>query len=119
MTENTSLKNKIAIITGGGSGIGQAMAQALAEKQARVVICGRRKERLEQTEQRIRQAGGEVLAVQADVTDPVRVERVIQATVEKFGRIDILAYSAGVHEFGETHDMSIETWERVLGANRS
>jgi NAD(P)-dependent dehydrogenase (short-subunit alcohol dehydrogenase family) len=117
MTENISLKNKVAIVAGGGSGIGQAIAQALAEQQARVVICGRRKERLEQTERLIRQAGVEVLVVQADVTVPDQVEHVVQASVEKFGRIDILAYSAGVHEFGETHDMSIETWERVLGAN--
>jgi NAD(P)-dependent dehydrogenase (short-subunit alcohol dehydrogenase family) len=117
MTEYTSLKDKVAIITGGGSGIGRGIALALAEQQARVVICGRRKERLEQTEQLIRQAGGEVLAIQADVTVPDQVEHVVQASVEKFGRIDILVYSAGEHEFGETHDMSVETWERVLGAN--
>ena len=117
MTEYTSLKNKVAIITGGGSGIGRAIALALAEQQARVVLCGRRKECLEQAAQLIRQSGGEVLAVQADVTKPGDVERVVQATVEKFGQIDILVNSAGVHEFGETHDMSVETWERVLGAN--
>ena len=117
MTEYTSLKNKVAIITGGGSGIGRAIALALAEQQARVVLCGRRKERLEQAAQLIRQSGGKVLAVQADVTKPGDVERVVQATVEKFGQIDILVNSAGVHEFGETHDMSVETWERVLGAN--
>ena len=117
MTEYTSLKNKVAIITGGGSGIGRAIALALAEQQARVVLCSRRKERLEQAAQLIRQSGGEVLAVPADVTKPGDVERVVQATVEKFGRIDILVNSAGVHEFGETHDMSVETWERVLGAN--
>jgi ribitol 2-dehydrogenase len=117
MTEYTSLKNKVAIITGGGSGIGRGIALALAEQQARVVLCGRRKERLEQAAQLIRQSGGEVLAVPADVTKPGEVERVVQATVEKFGRIDILVNSAGVHEFGETHDMSVETWERVLGAN--
>ena len=117
MTEYTSLKNKVAIITGGGSGIGRAIALALAEQQARVVLCGRRKERLEQAAQLIRQSGGKVLAVQADVTKPGDVERVVQATVEKFGRIDILVNSAGVHEFGETHDMSVETWDRVLGAN--
>ncbi len=50
MTEYTSLKNKVAIITGGGSGIGRGIALALAEQQARVVVCGRRKERLEQAE---------------------------------------------------------------------
>jgi NAD(P)-dependent dehydrogenase (short-subunit alcohol dehydrogenase family) len=117
MTEYTSLKNKVAIITGGGSGIGRAIALALAEQQAQVVVCGRRKERLEQTSELIRQAGGEALAVQADVTAPDQVEHVIQASVEKFGRIDILVNSAGVHEFGETHDLSVETWDRVLGAN--
>lgn len=114
---NTSLKNKVAIITGGGTGIGRAIALALAEQQARVVVCGRRKERLFQAEQLIRQAGGEVLVVQADVTRPGDVERVVQATVEKFGRIDILVNSAGVSEKGETHDMTIDTWDLTLRTN--
>jgi NAD(P)-dependent dehydrogenase (short-subunit alcohol dehydrogenase family) len=117
MTEYTSLKNKVAIITGGGSGIGRAIALALAEQQARVVVCGRRKERLEQTEQLIRQAGGEGLVVQTDVTVPDQVEHLVRATVEKFGRIDILVNDAGADGPGETHDMTINTWERVLGTN--
>jgi gluconate 5-dehydrogenase len=117
MTEYTSLKNKVAIITGGGSGIGRGIALALAEQHARVVLCGRRKERLEQAEQLIRQSGGEVLAVQADVSEPGDVERVVQATVAKFDRIDILVNNAGACEPGETHDMTIDTWDRVLSTN--
>jgi NAD(P)-dependent dehydrogenase (short-subunit alcohol dehydrogenase family) len=117
MTEYTSLKNKVAIITGGGSGIGRGIALALAEQQAQVVVCGRRKERLEQTTQLIRQAGGEALAVQTDVTVPDQVERLVRSTVEKFGRIDILVNDAGADGPGETHDMTIDTWDRVLGAN--
>jgi NAD(P)-dependent dehydrogenase (short-subunit alcohol dehydrogenase family) len=117
MTEKTSLKNKVAIITGGGSGIGRAITAALAEQQVRVVICGRRKERLEQTERELRQAGGEVLVVQADVTVPDEVEHIVQATVEKFGRIDILVNCAGTYEPGEAHAVAVDSWERVLGTN--
>ncbi len=117
MTEYTSLKNKVAIITGGGSGIGRGIALALAEQQARLVLCGRRKERLEQATELIRKSGGEALAVQADVTEPGEVALVIQATLEKFGRIDILVNNAGVFEGGETHEMGVDTWELVLGTN--
>jgi ribitol 2-dehydrogenase len=117
MTEYTSLKNKVAIITGGGSGIGRGIALALAEQQARLVLCGRRKERLEQAAQLIRQSSREGLAVQADVSEPGDVERVIQATLEKFGRIDILVNNAGVFEDGETHEMAVDTWELVLRTN--
>ena len=117
MTEYTSLKNKVAIITGGGSGIGRGIALALAEQQARLVLCGRRKARLEQTAQLIRQSGGEGLAVQADVSEEGDAKRVAQATLEKFGRIDILVNNAGVFEDGETHEMGADTWELVLRTN--
>ena len=117
MTEYTSLKNKVAIITGGGSGIGRGIALALAEQHVRVVACGRRKERLEQVAQLIWQSGGEALALQADVTEPGDVERVVQATVEKFGQIDILVNNAGVFEGGGTHEMAADTWEQVLRTN--
>ena len=117
MTEYTSLKHKGAIITGGGSGIGRGIALALAEQQARVVVCGRRMARLEETIQLIRETGAEALAVQADVSEPGDVERVVQATLEKFGQIDILVNNAGVFEDGETHEMTVDTWELVLHTN--
>jgi NAD(P)-dependent dehydrogenase (short-subunit alcohol dehydrogenase family) len=117
MTEYTSLKKKVAIITGGGTGIGRGIALALAEKQARVVVCGRRKERLEETAELIQKSGGEALRVQADVTEPGEVEQVVHATLEKFERIDILVNNAGVFEGGATHEMATDTWELVLRTN--
>ena len=117
MTEYTSLKHKVAIITGGGTGIGRGIALALAEQQSRVVVCGRRKGRLEETIQLIRETGAEALAVQADVSEPGDVGRVVQATLEKFDRIDILVNNAGVFEEGETHEMTVDTWELVLHTN--
>ncbi len=117
MTENTSLKNKVAIITGGGSGIGRAIALALAEQQMRIVICGRGIERLQQAGQLIRDVGAQALVVQADVTVAEEVDKVVEAAMQQFGQIDILVNNAGIDGPGETHDMSIETWKQVLGTN--
>jgi 3-oxoacyl-[acyl-carrier protein] reductase len=117
MTEYTSLKDNVAIITGGGTGIGRGIALALAEQGAKIVICGRRKEWLEQTARDILAAGGQALGVSADVTDAGEVERVIQSSLERFDRIDILVNNAGVFEGGACHDTPIATWELVLRTN--
>jgi NAD(P)-dependent dehydrogenase (short-subunit alcohol dehydrogenase family) len=117
MTEYTILKDKVAIITGGGTGIGRGIALALAAQQAKTVICGRRKERLEETAIEIHEAGADALAVTADVTDPGDVERVVQATLGRFGRIDILVNNAGIFEGGNTHETPVATWELVLHTN--
>jgi len=90
------LKGKVAAVTGGSEGVGYATALSLAREGANVSICARRKEVLEEAAERIRrETGGEVLAVQADVTRAEDCERFIRATVERFGRLDILVNNAG------------------------
>ena len=90
------LDGKVAIITGGSDGLGRAAAERLAREGARVAICGRRKERLEQAADGIRKAtGGQILAQVADVSRAADVEALVAATVAQFGGLDILVNNAG------------------------
>jgi NAD(P)-dependent dehydrogenase (short-subunit alcohol dehydrogenase family) len=86
----------VALITGGGVGIGRAIAKALVAQQAGVAICGRRVEELERTAGDFIEAGGEVLSVPCDVTQRVDVERTMKRVIQKFGRLNILVNNAGV-----------------------
>ena len=85
----------VALVTGGGTGIGRATARELAATGARVAICGRRPEPLERVRAEIENAGGACLAVPADVREPADVERVVAATHERLGPIDLLVNNAG------------------------
>jgi NAD(P)-dependent dehydrogenase (short-subunit alcohol dehydrogenase family) len=89
------LRGKVALITGGSNGIGRATAERLAAEGAAVVICARRPEPLAAVAAVIEAAGGQALAVPADVAQPGEVERVIAAAVERFGQLDILVNNAG------------------------
>ena len=91
----SGLQGKVALVTGGGSGIGRASAVALARAGANVVVSGRRLPALEQTVKAIRAAGGEALAVQADVTKAAEVEALIEKTRLSYGRLDIGFNNAG------------------------
>jgi len=88
------LAGRVAFVTGGGTGITGGVARALAEAGARVALVSRKAENLEPAAARINEAGGEALAVAADVRDYAQVERAIQATVERFGRVDIVVNGA-------------------------
>ena len=118
------LKDKVAIITGGSEGIGRASALRLSEAGAKVAICARRADVLERAAEDIRsRTGGEVLAVAGDVCRDGDVERVVSATVERFGGIDILVNNAGgsrAHPFLEaTEAIWREDLEiKVFGAIR-
>jgi NAD(P)-dependent dehydrogenase (short-subunit alcohol dehydrogenase family) len=91
----SDLRSKVALVTGGGSGIGRASAVALARAGAKVVVSGRRLEALEETVRVIRAAGSDGLAVQADVTKAAEVERLIERVQQHFGRLDIAFNNAG------------------------
>jgi 3-oxoacyl-[acyl-carrier protein] reductase len=114
---NQSIKGKTAIITGGGTGIGRGIALALAREGGRVLICGRRKDRLEATVSAIRADQGEARFVQADVSELADVQRVIKAALEAYGRIDILINNAGIEGGGHLHEMEVEDWDRVMRVN--
>ena len=88
------LKNHVAFVTGGGTGITGGVARALAEAGARVALVSRKLENLEPAAEKINNAGGEALPIAADVRKPEEVEKAIAATVDKFGKLDILVNGA-------------------------
>jgi len=109
------LADKVAIVTGGGTGIGAAVATMFAREGARVTITGRRKETLDQIANEIASAGGHALAVPGSVTDEADVQRTVQATLGTFGRIDVLVNNAGsLMHAGPLHETSDEIWAGVL-----
>ena len=94
------LEGKVAIITGGNSGVGAATAQKFAAEGAKVVITARREAQLEEVAAKICEAGGEVLPIVSDISKAEDAKRVVEATLEKFGKIDVLINNAGVLDNG-------------------
>ena len=90
-----SLDGRVAVVTGGGGGIGSALAVAFAQAGAKVAVAGRNAEPLEAVVARITEAGGEGMSVTADVTTEADAEQMVQAVVERFGRIDLLVNAVG------------------------
>ena len=113
------LEGKVAIITGGNSGVGAATAELFAKEGARVVITARRVPQLEEVANKIREAGGEVLAVPCDVSKVEDVEAMVAETVKVFGSVDVLVNNAGVLEEGlkPIDVFEEEDLERVLAIN--
>ena len=105
------LKGKVAIVTGGTQGIGRATATLLAREGASVAIAARGRERLDQTAEEIRSAGGSVLAIQADVSKAADCERLVAETVKAFGRLDILVNNAGTSATGEFSAVTDAAWQ--------
>lgn len=111
------LEGKIAIITGASSGIGQASALVFAQEGAKAVLADIQDEQGEQVARQIRNSGGEVLYVHADVTQAGDARRLIETTVEAYGRIDVLFNNAGIAVFKAAADTTEEEWDRVLAVN--
>ena len=102
--------DKVAFITGGGSGIGAATAERLAKEGATVVICGRRQEPLDEVVANIRKAGGKAHAVQADVSDENAFVNALEQTANDHGRLDVLVNNAMAFSYGGITDMSTTDW---------
>ena len=119
MAEKTStLSDQIAVVTGGGRGIGAAIAQKLADLGVQVVVCGRRLTPLQSTVHAISSAGGKATAIECDVTDLRSIEKMAGQIERDFGRIDILVNNAGIGGFGgPLHQMPPDSWDQVLNTN--
>ena len=109
------LKNKTAIVTGGGSGIGEAIALRFAQEGARVAMTGRRKEALERVAKAIELAGGHALALPGSVTNEADVRLAVEATLRSFGRIDVLVNNAGnLFHAGPLHETTDQVWNDTI-----
>jgi NAD(P)-dependent dehydrogenase (short-subunit alcohol dehydrogenase family) len=115
----SSFAGKVALVTGGSSGLGAATAIKFAEQGARVVIAARRVEQSEHVVQRIVALGSEAHFVQADVSRAIDVERMLKATIEKFGRLDCAVNNAGISgpRATPTADVTEAQWDQVMGVN--
>lgn len=112
------LEGKVAIVTGGGAGIGEAVAKRFADEGAAVVITGRRKAELDRVISGIRHNKGKGLAVAGSVTDEAHVREVTQRALDSFGRIDILVNNAGIGDFGKRiHETDDASWQTMLDVN--
>lgn len=112
------LKGRVALITGGGEGIGRATALLMAAEGARVAVLGRSPENLEPVVERIRGQGGEALPVAADVSDPAQVERAVREVVDAWGRLDVVFANAGVNGvWAPIEELKPEEWDETLAIN--
>ena len=111
------LEGKVAIVTGGGTGIGHGIAVMLAREGARVVVCGRRMGPLEETVARISAAGGEARALSADVTVEDQVQALVQGTVEAYGGLDVVVSNAGLFPRRELPELTEDIWDITVDVN--
>jgi 3-oxoacyl-[acyl-carrier protein] reductase len=117
VSEGKALAGKVAIITGGSRGIGLAIARLLADDGASVVVSGRDAARLDAAGKELESLGAPVLAVAAEATRREDVERLVEATRERFGRIDVLVNNAGITRDQLLVRMKDEDWDQVLDTN--
>lgn len=116
--DSQKLAGKVALITGGGRGIGSAIAAKLAASGASAVICGRTQSHIDQTALRIKSAGGHAEAIAADVSDWKSISALAEKVQRAHGKLDILVNNAGVGGFGgPLHQMPLEKWDAVMNTN--
>lgn len=112
------LKDKIVILTGASSGIGEATALRLAEEGAKVVIIARRYERLKELEKKATDLEGEIYPVAGDMSKDEDIKNVVKVTIEKYGKVDVLINNAGVLDrFLSANNMEDEVWDHVMAVN--
>ena len=111
------LDNKVAIVTGGGSGIGEASARRFAKEGAMVVVADIRARKVEAVAASIREAGGEASPFEVDVADAASVQAMVQHAVDTYGRLDVLFNNAGTLRPGTAVELSVEDWDFVMGVN--
>lgn len=117
MSLDFSLNGKVALVTGGGKGIGKAIAIAYARCGADVIVCGRHSDTLEETRREIEAQGRKGLALEADVAKVADIKRVVARSLAEFGAIDILVNNAGVNRTGPTLEVTEETWDWIINTN--
>ena len=112
-----SLEGKVAVVTGGTSGIGRALSLGLAEAGADVIATARRQQQVDETAHEIEARGRETLRLSSDVCDRASLDKLLAATLEKFGKVDILINCAGKIKRTPTLSVSEEEWDDILNTN--
>jgi 3-oxoacyl-[acyl-carrier protein] reductase len=113
----TALQDKVAIVTGGGTGIGRVIAREMANVGAHIVVASRNPDHINPAAEEIQQLGRQALAITVDVRVPEQVETMVSATMEKFGRIDILVNNHGALFQCAVEDLSPGGWNAIIGIN--
>jgi NAD(P)-dependent dehydrogenase (short-subunit alcohol dehydrogenase family) len=116
-SELFDLSGRVAIVTGGGSGIGRQMATGLAEAGASLVLCARKPERCEEVAAELEQLGVRALGMRCDVREPAEVEAVVDRTKAELGSVDILVNNAGTSWGAPAEDYPLEGWQKVIDVN--
>ena len=111
------MADRVAVITGASSGIGEATAKALAGEGYAVVLAARREERINELADEIRSGGAKALAVPTDVSDPDAATALVQAAKDEFGSVDVLVNNAGVMLLGPILGADLEHWQRMVNVN--
>lgn len=111
------LTGKVALVTGGGRGLGQQMAEGLAEAGADVIVCSRKLENCEEVAQSVSKLGVRTQAFACDVTNPEDIERVVREAIRHFGKIDILVNNSGATWGASIEEMPLEAWKKVMDVN--
>jgi len=111
------LSGRVAIVTGGSIGLGRQMAEGLAEFGANLVLCARKKERCEEAAEELKECGVQTLALGCDVRNPDQVRNVVEETIARFGRLDILINNAGTSWGAPVETMNLDHWNKVIETN--
>ncbi|KPI16999.1 3-oxoacyl-(acyl-carrier-protein) reductase [Actinobacteria bacterium OK074] len=117
MSGMPGIKDKVAVITGAGSGIGEATALLLAERGARVVLGGRRSERLRAVAARVEESGGEAAWLATDVRRRTDLAGLVELARDRYGRVDVLVGNAGVGPISAMDALRVEDWEDMVDVN--
>ena len=111
------LTGKVAVVTGGGTGLGEAIVKALAEAGASIILCGRRQEPLDKVASEIESGGGKALPIRTDVTDADDVNAMASEALSAFGRVDVLVNNAGINTVKPFLELTEKEWDAVLDTN--
>jgi NAD(P)-dependent dehydrogenase (short-subunit alcohol dehydrogenase family) len=113
----TTLKDRVALVTGGGRGLGAALCEALAEVGAKVVVADVRKELADEVAGRLCERGFDALARHMDVMREASVDACVNAAIERYGKLDIVINNAGIDVTLPVDELSVDQWDRILATN--
>ncbi|USK86673.1 SDR family oxidoreductase [Peribacillus asahii] len=111
------LTGQVAVVTGGGRGLGKQIAEGFAEAGANVVVCSRKEAACMEVSEQLKKMGVESLALKCDITNPEDIENLVAKTLEKFGRIDILVNNSGATWGAPVEEMPLSAWQKVINTN--